>query len=173
LALRNIVYYPDPILKQVARPVKKFDQRLCNLLDDMAETMYKKSGVGLAAPQVAIAKQVVVVDVGEGLVELINPKIIAKEGQQLEPLEGCLSIPGYYGIVKRFKTIKVKCQKRTGDFFEFVASDFFARAIQHEIDHLNGILFIDRAEKIYTKDSLKNEVKEIRDIGEVKVKHES
>jgi len=151
MAQRVIVKYPDPILREKAQPVKKINDRLLKLLDDMAETMYKAEGVGLAAPQVGVSKRVFVVDVGDehGLIEFINPEIIAKEGEQFGP-EGCLSIPGISGDVRRARKVKVRALNRAGEEFELEAEDYLARAIQHELDHLNGILFIDLAENIYT-----------------------
>lgn len=154
MAQRVIVKYPDPILREKAAPVHRINERLLNLLDDMAETMYKAEGVGLAAPQVGISKRVFVVDVGDehGLLEFINPEIIAREGEQIGP-EGCLSIPGISGDVRRAQKVKVRALNRNGETFELEAEDYLARAIQHELDHLNGVLFIDLAEKIYTHQS--------------------
>lgn len=149
MAIRKIVQYPDPILKRQARTVKKFNERLHKLLDDMAETMYDAPGVGLAAPQVGISKRVLVVDVGEGLFEIVNPEIVEKSGEQISPPEGCLSIQGLLGEVRRAKKIKVTGQDRNGNPIEIEAEDYFARALQHEIDHLNGILFIDVAERVF------------------------
>jgi len=146
-----IVKYPDPILREKAEQVKRINDRLLRLLDDMAETMYQAEGVGLAAPQVGVSKRVFVVDVGDehGLLEFINPEIISKEGEQFGP-EGCLSIPGISGDVRRARKVKVRALNREGKTFELEAEDYLARAIQHELDHLNGVLFIDLAENIYT-----------------------
>lgn len=149
MAIRNIVQYPDPVLKKKARPVQKFNQRLHKLLDDMAETMYDANGVGLAAPQVGILKRVIVVDVGEGLIEMVNPEIVGKKGEQLAPPEGCLSIPNLVGEVRRAQWVKVTGQDRDGNAIEIEAEDYLARALQHEIDHLNGVLFIDIAERVF------------------------
>lgn len=149
MSIRNIVKYPDPILREKAVEVKKFNERLGKLLDDMAETMYDAHGVGLAAPQVGISKRVMVVDVGEELIEMVNPEIIEKSGEQIEPPEGCLSIPGLLGYVKRANKIRVKGQDRNGNPIEIEAEGFLARAFQHEIDHLDGVLFIDIAEKVF------------------------
>jgi peptide deformylase len=143
------VKYPEPILREKAKEVKRFNERLAKLLDDMAETMYDAHGVGLAAPQVGIGKRVIVVDVGEGLIEMVNPEIVEKSGEQIEPAEGCLSIPGMLGYVKRANEIRVKGQDRHGNPVEMEAEDYLARAFQHEIDHLNGVLFIDIAEKVF------------------------
>lgn len=149
MSIRNIVKYPDPILREKAVEVTKFNERLSKLLDDMAETMYDAHGVGLAAPQVGISKRVMVVDVGEELIEMVNPEIIEKSGEQIEPPEGCLSIPGLLGYVKRANTIRVKGQDRNGNLIEIEAEGFLARAFQHEIDHLDGVLFIDIADKVF------------------------
>ncbi|EGL82607.1 Peptide deformylase [Caldalkalibacillus thermarum TA2.A1] len=154
MGVRAIVKYPDPVLREKAVEVKRIDERLHRLLNDMAETMYAAEGVGLAAPQVGISKRVFVVDVGDenGLLEFINPEIIVKEGEQIGP-EGCLSIPGVNGEVRRAQKIKVRAIDRNGETFELEAEDLLARAIQHELDHLNGVLFIDIAERIYDKEN--------------------
>jgi peptide deformylase len=149
MAIRRIVQYPDPVLKQKAKPVTKFNERLHKLLDDMAETMYDAHGVGLAAPQVGISKRVIVVDVGEGLIEMVNPEIVEKEGEQIDPPEGCLSIPNLLGVVRRAQWIRVKGQNRHGEAVEMEAEGFLARAFQHEIDHLNGVLFPDVADRVF------------------------
>jgi peptide deformylase len=149
MAIRNIVKYPDPILKEKAKQVTKFNERLAKLLDDMAETMYAANGVGLAAPQVGISKRVIVVDVGDQLYEMVNPEIVEKSGEQIEPPEGCLSIPGLLGYVKRANKLQLKGQDRHGNPIELTAEGFLARAFQHEIDHLNGVLFIDIAEEVF------------------------
>ncbi|MBH8601093.1 peptide deformylase [Thermoactinomyces sp. CICC 23799] len=149
MAIRNIVQYPDPVLKKKARPVQKFNARLHKLLDDMAETMYDAKGVGLAAPQVGILKRVIVVDVGEGLIEIVNPEIVEKKGEQLASPEGCLSIPNLLGEVRRAQWVKVTGQDRDGNPLELEAEGYLARALQHEVDHLNGVLFIDIADRVF------------------------
>ena len=149
MAIRNIVKDGDPILKKKCRPVEKFDAKLGILLDDMAETMHKANGVGLAAPQVGMLRRVVVIDVGEGVIELVNPQIIAFSGEQ-ESLEGCLSFPGEWGITKRPDYVKVKAQDRNGDEFIIDGRELLAKAFCHEIDHLNGVVFKDVAERILT-----------------------
>ncbi|WP_044642539.1 peptide deformylase [Risungbinella massiliensis] len=149
MGIRQIVKYPDPILKQVAKPVTRFNERLHTLLDDMADTMYEAMGVGLAAPQIAISKRILVVDIGEGLHEIINPEIVEQSGEQIEPSEGCLSIPGLVGDVRRANKIRVQGQDRNGNPIEIEAEGYLSRAFQHEIDHLNGVLFIDIAEKVW------------------------
>ena len=147
MAIRNIVMKEDEILRKKCRPVEKFDERLWELLDDMAETMYKNDGVGLAAPQVGILRRAVVIDAGDGLIELVNPVITASSGSQ-EEYEGCLSCPGEFGIVKRPKKVTVKDQDRHGKTFTRDGEDLLARAFCHEIDHLEGILFLELADKI-------------------------
>ena len=132
MALRNIVKLGDPILNKTSRKVEKFDDKL--------ETMYSANGVGLAAVQVGILKRVVVIDIGEGPMELVNPEITMKEGEQQES-EGCLSLPGKYGVTSRQQKVQVKAQDRNGKWQVFTGEDLKARAFCHEIDHLDGILF--------------------------------
>ncbi|MFF2887956.1 peptide deformylase [Paenibacillus sp. NPDC057967] len=150
MSIRLIVKEPDPVLREVAKEVTKFNDNLKKLLKDMAETMYDAQGVGLAAPQIGISKRVIVVDVGDenGLVEMVNPVIVEQEGEQLGP-EGCLSIPNLNGEVRRADRIVVEGQNSSGEKLTVNASGYFARAFQHEIDHLNGILFTDLAESVY------------------------
>ncbi len=140
MAIRKIVIEGDEVLAKKCRPVEKFDQRLCELLDDMYETMTDADGVGLAAPQVGILRRAVVIDIGEGKVELVNPQIIEAEGEQ-NLQEGCLSCPNQWGVTSRPARIKVRAQDRSGKFFEYEATGLFAVASCHEIDHLDGILF--------------------------------
>jgi peptide deformylase len=149
MGIRMIVKHPDPVLREKCKAVKKFTPNLHKLLDDMAETMYEAEGVGLAAPQVGITKRVVVIDVGDGIIEMINPEIIEKKDEQFGP-EGCLSIPGLLGDVRRAKWVKAKALDRHGNEITVEGEDLLARAIQHEIDHLNGVLFIDIADKTYS-----------------------
>lgn len=150
MAIKLIVKEPDSILREKAMTVTKYNSNLHKLLNDMAETMYDAEGVGLAAPQIGISKRVIVVDVGDesGLIEMVNPEIIEKEGEQLGP-EGCLSIPDLNGDVRRAQRIKLRGFDRNGQPFEMEATDFLARAFQHEVDHLNGILFTDIADTVY------------------------
>ncbi len=143
MAYRNIVKIGDSILNKNSRKVEKFDERLGILLDDMSETMYKENGAGLAAVQVGVLKRAFVADVGEGLIELVNPEIIEFEGIQ-EEQEGCLSVPGEYGITSRPATVKVKGQNRQGKWFVYKAEGLKARCFCHEIDHLDGVLFTQR-----------------------------
>lgn len=140
MALRNIITKGDEVLNKRCKDVKKIDDRLLQLLDDMKETMYTKNGVGLAAPQVGVLKRVVVMDVGEDYLELINPVIISSEGEQNEA-EGCLSLPDIYGIVKRPKKVVVEYLDRCGKKLRIEGEDLKAICFCHEIDHLNGILF--------------------------------
>ncbi len=150
MAIRVIVKDPDPVLREKAKPVTKFNKNLHKLLDDMAETMYDAQGVGLAAPQIGILKRVIVIDTGDenGLIEMVNPQIIERDGEQFGP-EGCLSIPGINGDVRRALHVKVRGQDRNGNEFEIEGTELLARAFQHEVDHLNGVLFTDLAERIY------------------------
>ena len=140
MALRNIVKLGDPILNKKSRVVDKFDERLSVLIDDMIETMNANNGVGLAAVQVGILKRVVVIDIGEGPMELVNPEIVLAEGEQVEQ-EGCLSLPGKWGNTKRPAKVQVKAQDRNGKWQVFTGDALKARAFCHEIDHLDGILF--------------------------------
>jgi peptide deformylase len=145
MAIREIVKYGDPILREQAAAVRRFDERLGVLLDDMAESMYAAEGVGLAAPQVGIPKAVVVVDIGEGLIELVNPRILSRSQEEEESVEGCLSLPGRHCWVPRALQVKVEAQDRTGKTFQIEGEGLLARAFQHEIDHLSGIVFIDKS----------------------------
>lgn len=142
MAIRKIRTEEDPILRKKSRVVEKFDERLWELLDDMKDTMYQADGVGLAAVQVGILKRVVVIDVGDGVMELINPEIIETEDIQCGA-EGCLSLPGKQGVTIRPMTVKVKAQNRDGKWCVYKGSELKAKAFCHEIDHLDGILYID------------------------------
>lgn len=144
MARYKVVLNGDPVLRKIAHPVKEVNDSTRKLLDNMAETMYHAHGVGLAAPQVGISKRVIVVDIGEGLYKLVNPEVIASSGIQDGP-EGCLSVPGMVGNVKRSEHVKVKALDENGNDIILEASGYLARAFQHEIDHLNGIIFIDKA----------------------------
>jgi peptide deformylase len=150
MAIRIIVKHPDPVLREVAKPVPKVTPNIQKLLTDMADTMYDAPGVGLAAPQIGISKRVIVIDVGDdhGLIEMVNPEIVEAGGEQLGP-EGCLSIPGLQGDVRRKDRLKVKGLDRNGNEIAIEADGFLSRAFQHEIDHLNGVLYIDIAERVY------------------------
>jgi len=150
MAVLEIVKHPDEVLETPCERVINFDKKLVNLLKDMHETMLVADGVGLAAPQVGVSLQVAVVDIGDdtGKIELINPVILEKRGEQVGP-EGCLSFPGLYGEVERADYIKVRAQNRRGKIFLLEADDFLARAIQHEIDHLHGVLFTSKVKRYY------------------------
>lgn len=143
MALRNIVKLGDPVLNKNSRVVEKFDERLAVLIDDMIETLYKENGVGLAAVQVGVLRRVVVIDVGEGVMELVNPEITFTEGEQREQ-EGCLSLPGKWGTTVRPMKVQVKAQDRSGKWQVFTGEGLKARAFCHELDHLDGILFTSR-----------------------------
>ena len=143
MAIRNIVKIGDDVLRKVCRSQLTFDEKLHTVLDDMAETMYKAEGVGLAAPQIGILRRYCVVDVGDGLIELINPVITEKSGSQTGS-EGCLSIPDRFEEVVRPLKVTVRAQDRNGKNIVITAEGFKARAFCHEIDHLDGILYIDR-----------------------------
>jgi peptide deformylase len=142
LAIREIVKHPSPILTKKCKEVVKFDSKLAELLDDMYDTMIAADGVGIAAPQVGECIRAAIVDFGEGqdVIEMINPVVTAIGGSEIE-IEGCLSFPGLYGEVERPFYVKVEAQERNGALYELEAEDYEARAILHEIDHLNGILF--------------------------------
>lgn len=140
MAIRNIVKEGDEVLAKKARVVTEFNDRLHTLLDDMADTMYQSGGVGLAGNQVGTLRRVVVIDIGEGLIELVNPEIIETDGEQ-ESVEGCLSCPGEYGITRRPYYVKVKAQDRFGQWFEIEGEELLAKAFCHEIDHLEGIIY--------------------------------
>jgi len=156
MAMRNIVKIGDEILNKKCRVVEKIDAKILALLDDMADTMYDSNGVGLAASQVGVLKRVVVIDVGEGIIELINPEIINKDGE-VNDLEGCLSVPGKYGYVLRPKTVTVRATNRNGETFELTGEDLLARALCHEVDHLNGHLFVELVTEYADTDSEDNE----------------
>lgn len=143
MTVKAIVPFGDPILRKIARPVDSVNARALKILDDMAETLYDSEGrAGLAAPQIGILRRLIVMDCGEGLIELINPEIVEMDGEQMGP-EACLSYPGYYGYVKRANKVKVKTLNRQGETVILEGEDYLARCMQHEIDHLNGILFVD------------------------------
>ncbi len=146
MAIRTIRELGDDVLRKKCRVVEEIDDRILVLLDDMADTLYDSNGVGLAAPQVGVLKRIAVIDVGDGLIELINPEIIAQSGVQ-DGAEGCLSVPGKYGNVKRPKKVTVRATDRDGNEFEITGEDLLARAFCHELDHLDGIVFVDKVSK--------------------------
>lgn len=143
MAIRKIFTDDAPCLYKVCRPVEKFDKRLGELIDDMAETMYDAEGVGLAASQIGILRRVVVIDCGDGLVELINPKIIETSGEEGD-FEGCLSFPEKTGYVVRPSVVKLQAYDRNGDLFEYTGEGLFARAMLHECDHLDGHVYLEK-----------------------------
>ena len=149
MALRKIVTVGDPILTKVCRPVTKFDQKLAILIEDMIETMHDANGVGLAGPQVGILRRVVVVDAGDEDIELVNPEVVEVSEETQTGLEGCLSLPGKYGIVTRPEHVVVRAQDRNGEWFELEAGDLLGRCIQHENDHLDGITIMQSSEYFY------------------------
>lgn len=160
MALRNILKEGDEMLTKHCRPVTDFNERLHTLLDDMKETMSDADGVGLAAPQVGILRRAVIVletNVGEGgepyVIELVNPEIVESDGEQEGP-EGCLSVPGIYGWVRRPEHVRVRAQDRSGEFFEVEGHGLTARAFCHEIEHLEGHLFLERSEHIMSEEEL-------------------
>lgn len=156
MAIRKIVNYPAEILEQPCRTVMKFDRKLGKLLNDMYETMIEFDGVGLAAPQIGIDERIAIVDIDDesGTIELINPRILETSGEQTGP-EGCLSFPGLYGEVTRPYFVKIEAYNRKGKKYTLEAEDFLARAIQHEMDHLDGILFTSKVTRYLEQDELK------------------
>lgn len=148
MAKRYVVQKDDPVLRQKCEEVKAFNAELHNLLTDMKETVRAESGVGLAAPQIGLALRVVVIDVGEGYFEMINPVIVSQKGEQVGP-EGCLSVKGVQGTVRRPLKVKAEYRDRNGKKHKITAEGFFARAVCHELDHLDGVLYIDKADELY------------------------
>ena len=153
MGLRRILTDKESALHKVCKPVTAFDQKLHKLLDDMCETLVDSGGVGLAAPQVGILRRVVVVDTGDGILELVNPELISTDGEQEGP-EGCLSVPGKYGLVKRPYYATVKAQDRNGEWFEAEGEELIARCFCHELDHLDGILYTQIMERFLTEEEL-------------------
>jgi len=163
MALRSIVTVGDSVLSKVCRPVMKFDRRLSILIDDMIDTLIDSGGVGLAAPQVGVLRRVVVVDTGDdGILELVNPEIIEQSGSQTG-LEGCLSVPGKYGVVTRPNVVKVRAQDRYGDWFEAEGEELIARCFCHELAHLDGQLYTEVADRMLTPEELEALMKEEED----------
>ena len=146
MAIRNIVKLGDDVLRKICRTQLTFDEKLATILDDMRDTMYKAEGVGLAAPQIGILRRFCIIDVGDGILELINPVITEKSGSQIDR-EGCLSVPDRFEEVERPMYVTVRAQDRNGNNFTIKAEGFKARALCHEIDHLDGVLYIDRLKK--------------------------
>jgi len=166
MAIRPIITQEDPVLSKVCHPVTKFDERLAELLDDMRETLAKANGVGLAAPQVGILRRVVLVVNAQGeMMELVNPTILDQSGEQ-EGLEGCLSVPGMWGYVTRPDWVKVKAQDRNGNWFEAEGTGLTARCFCHELDHLDGHLYSELCDELYTNDDLDRMMEEEEQEGE-------
>ena len=153
MGLRKILTDKDPALHKVCKPVTAFDSKLHKLLDDMRETLIDSNGVGLAAPQVGILRRVVLVDTGDEILELINPEMLETDGEQVGP-EGCLSVPGKYGLVKRPNWTKVRAQDRNGDWYEAEGEELIARCFCHELDHLDGIVYTEVMERFLTEEEL-------------------
>ncbi len=153
MALRKILTDAEPALHKTCKPVTNFDQRLHTLLDDMRDTLIDSGGVGLAAPQVGILRRVVLVDTGEEILELINPTLVEVDGEQEGP-EGCLSVPGKYGLVKRPYYAKVSAQDRDGNWYEAEGEELIARCFCHELDHLDGIIYTEVMERFLTEEEL-------------------
>ena len=156
MGLRKILTDKDPALHKVCKPVTAFDKKLHKLLDDMAETLAEANGVGLAAPQVGILRRVVIVDTGEEILELVNPTLVETDGEQEGP-EGCLSVPGKYGLVKRPYFAKVRAQDRFGDWYEAEGEELIARCFCHELDHLDGIVYTQVMDRYLTEEELEAE----------------
>ena len=156
MGLRRILTDKEPALHKVCKPVTSFDQKLHKLLDDMTETLIDSNGVGLAAPQVGILRRVVLVDTGEGILELVNPELIETDGEQVGP-EGCLSVPGKYGLVKRPYYAKVRAQDREGNWYEAEGEELIARCFCHELDHLDGIIYTQVMERFLTDEELERD----------------
>ncbi|CAM3417480.1 peptide deformylase [Marinicrinis lubricantis] len=147
MTVKEILPFGDPILRKRAKPVEKVDERTKKILDDLGETLYASEGrAGLAAPQVGILRRLIVMDCGEGLIELINPEILEMSGEQIGP-EACLSFPGYYGQIQRADRIKISTWNRQGETVILEGEGYLARCMQHEIDHLNGVLFVDHVKE--------------------------
>lgn len=153
MGIRKILTDQEPALHKVCKPVTNFDQKLHKLLDDMAQTLEEANGVGLAAPQVGILRRVVIVDTGEGILELVNPTLLETDGEQ-EGAEGCLSVPGKYGLVKRPYYAKVRAQDRDGQWFEAEGEELIARCFCHELDHLDGIIYTEVMDRFLTEEEL-------------------
>lgn len=147
MALRNVIKVGDELLRKKSKPVTKFDENLWVLLDDMKETMHKNNGMGLAAPQIGILKRIVVMEVNGAFFEMINPVILAQSEELIKDEEGCLSVPNRQGVVARPQNLTVKFQDRMGYDMTISGEDSFARCVCHELDHLDGVLYIDKIVK--------------------------
>ena len=154
MALRKIRTFGDPVLGKVAKPVPEINEKIKELAYDMLDTMYTANGVGLAAPQIGVLRRLFIMDTGDGLKECINPKILERKGTQ-ECVEGCLSSPGEYGLIHRPKVVKFQAQNRNGKFFVSTVEGLAAECVEHECDHLDGVIFIDKVERMLAPDELK------------------
>ena len=163
MALRNIVTVGDPVLTKVCRPVTKFDDRLSQLIDDMIETLHDANGAGLAAPQIGVLRRVVIVNTEGEDWELVNPEIVEVSEEEQTGIEGCLSLPGHWGIVTRPYTVRVRAQDRDGATFEVEDEDITARCFCHEIEHLDGHLFSEHCDRLLTDEELEQYLKEHED----------
>lgn len=160
MAIRGILTDTDPALRKVCRPVVNFDRRLWDLLDDLKETLAKANGAGLAAPQIGILRRaVIVVDDEDQMLELVNPELVWTRGEQ-DGFEGCLSVPGRWGKVKRPMRARVKAQDRMGNWFEAEGEEIVARCFCHELEHLDGHLFIDHTDRLYTNEEMEQLLEE-------------
>ncbi len=166
MAIRNIVTVEDPVLRKTSRKVENFDKKLWQLLDDMKDTLKKADGAGLAAVQVGILRRVVIVDIddGKGLMELVNPEIVDVSEETNEAEEGCLSLPGEWGLVKRPNVVTVKAQDRNGKWCLFKGEGLRARCFCHELDHLDGHVFTDFVTKMLTEDEIRRLQEERRGV---------
>ena len=153
MGLRKILTDKEPALHKVCKPVTSFDKKLHTLLDDMIDTLIDSGGVGLAAPQVGILRRVVLVDNGEEVLELVNPTLVETDGEQVGP-EGCLSVPGKYGLVRRPNYAKVRAQDRNGDWYEYEGEELIARCFCHELDHLDGIIYTEVMDRYLSDEEL-------------------
>lgn len=175
MALRSILIEGDDILRKKSRPVSNFGKRTANLMDDLRDTLVDAEGAGLAAPQVGILRRAVVIVRDGEIAELINPEIIKRSESEVGQFEGCLSCPDKRGFLMRPKEVTVRAQDREGKWFELVCEDIAARAVCHEADHLDGVLFVDKVERIYTEDEVAeileelagdaDDIKDIEDAG--------
>jgi peptide deformylase len=165
MALRKILTDGNPTLNKKSREVTSFDERLATLIDDMKETVVEANGVGLAAPQVGVLRRVVVVDLGDEIVELVNPRILEQSGEQ-DGLEGCLSVPGRFGLVKRPNVVKIEAQDRHGDWYEYEGEELIARCFCHELEHLDGHLYTERAYRMLTEEEYRELMQQNEEAGE-------
>ena len=160
MALRNIVMVGDPVLTKVCRPVTKFDARLAQLIDDMIETLHDANGAGLAAPQIGVLRRVVIINTEDEDWELVNPELVEVSEEEESGIEGCLSLPGKWGLVTRPVYAKVRAQDRNGDWYEYEGEGLTARCFQHELDHLDGHMYTEFAEKMLTPEELEELLKQ-------------